>query len=76
MQNNVININRNREDIIPEDLMTFKALGIKHNLKYGFLYKWACMKNEIHIYDRGTLMLSEKEVIEFVEKRAKKYGKH
>lgn len=71
--NNVINLNR--EEVRPNDLMTFKELYLKYGYKYNYLYKWACLKNQIKIYPVGTLKLSESEVLEFERKRAMKYGR-
>jgi hypothetical protein len=64
-----------REDI-PTDLMTFKEIEDKHGIKYQYLYKWACTMGQIRIFNRGKLKLSEKEVLDFTEKRALKYGRH
>lgn len=75
MMNNVINFERFKDESkTPDDLMTLKELGIKHGFKYGYLYKWSCREKQITVYDRGTLYLSEKEVLEFAKKRALKYG--
>lgn len=75
--NNVISFNREvvKEDI-PTDLMTFKEIEDKHGIKYQYLYKWACTMGQIRIFNRGKLKLSEKEVLDFTEKRALKYGRH
>ena len=73
---NVINLKK-KEHHIPSDLMTFKELEIKHGYKYGYLYKWACLEGKIQIYPRGVLKLSEKEVLEFDNKRLEeKYGRN
>lgn len=64
-----------REDI-PTDLMTFKEIEEKHGIKYQYLYKWACTMGQIRIFNRGKLKLSEKEVLDFTEKRALKYGRN
>jgi hypothetical protein len=73
--NNVININREGE--IPDDLMSFDELRLKHGFKYGYLYKHSCQTGEIQIYPRGVLKLSESEVLEFEKNRAlKKYGRN
>jgi predicted site-specific integrase-resolvase len=61
---------------IPTDLMTFKEIEEKHGIKYQYLYKWACTMGQIRIFNRGKLKLSEKEVLDFTEKRALKYGRH
>lgn len=75
MKDNVINFNRETEALkSPDDLMSFKELEIKYGLKYGFLYKWACLKRELNLYERGCLKLSEKEVLDFLYKRTMKYG--
>ena len=73
MKNNVINLNR---EIIPNDLMTFKELESKHGYKYGYLYKWACLKKQIPLYYNGQLRISEKDVLNFDRMRVlKKYGR-
>lgn len=73
MGNNVIYMNKEE----PNDLMSFKELGIKHGYKYGYLYKWACLKGKIKIYPRGGLKLSEHEVLEFDRKRwEERYGRN
>jgi hypothetical protein len=72
---NVITLNRESE--IPDDLMSFDELRLKHGFKYGYLYKHSCQTGEIRIYPRGVLKLSESEVLEFEKNRAlKKYGRH
>jgi hypothetical protein len=70
--NNVISFTREE---IPNDLMSFKEIEIKHGIKYQFLYKWACTMGKIRIFNRGKLKLSEREVLEFTEKRTLKYGR-
>ena len=69
---NVINFIREE---IPSDLLTFKEIEIKHGIKYQYLYKWACTMGQIRIFNRGKLKLSEREVLDFTEKRALKYGR-
>jgi hypothetical protein len=69
---NVINFIREE---IPSDLLTFKEIEIKHGIKYQYLYKWACIMGQIRIFNRGKLKLSEREVLDFTEKRALKYGR-
>ena len=77
MSNNVISFNRDIQQNEPTDLMSFKELEIKHGFKYGYLYKWSCLEGKINIYPRGTIKLSEKEVLDFERERGfKKYGKH
>ena len=59
----------------PNDLMTITELCDKWNFKKGYLYSISCGKHEINIYLRGTIKLSEKEVLEHEEnKRKMKYG--
>lgn len=75
--NNVISFNREVvKEGIPTDLMTFKEIEEKHGIKYQYLYKWACTMGQIRIFNRGKLKLSEKEVLDFTEKRALKYGRN
>lgn len=70
MENNVINFDKSKDKIIqiPNDLMTFRELKLKHGFKYGYLYKWACLENKINIYPRGRMKLSEQEVLNFANK--------
>ena len=73
--NNVISLSEKIKD--PDDLMSFRELEIEHGYKYGYLYKWACLKRKIKLYPRGVLKLSEKEVVEFDNKRLEeKYGRN
>ena len=59
----------------PNDLMTFNELTVKHGFKYAYLYKHSCITGEITVYPRGTLKLSEKEVLDFEQRKAlAKYG--
>lgn len=72
--NNVINFLR---DDSPTDLMSFDELRLKHGFKYGYLYKHSCMTGELKVYPRGVLKLSEKEVLDYVERKAlRKYGRN
>lgn len=72
---NVINLNR--ENDIPNDLMSIRALCLKHGFKYGYLYKWSCLEDKITVYPRGGIKLSEKDVLEFEQKRGvEKYGRN
>ena len=74
MEDNIINIGEGK---IPNDLMSFDELRLKHGFKYGYLYKHSCQTGEIRIYPRGVLKLSESEVLEFEKNRAlKKYGRN
>jgi hypothetical protein len=70
---NIINFTREE---IPNDLMTFKEIEIKHGIKYQYFYKWACTMGQIRIFNRGKLKLSEREVLEFTNRRALKYGRN
>ena len=69
---NIINFTREE---IPSDLMSFKEIEMKHGIKYQYLYKWACTMGQIRIFNRGKLKLSEREVLEFTNRRALKYGR-
>jgi len=61
----------------PSDLMTINELCQKHGFKYGYLYKWSCLLNEIKVYSAGKIQLSESEVLQFEDnKRSKKYGRN
>lgn len=73
---NVINLIREIKND-PVDLMSFSELKLKHGFKYGYLYKHACITGELKVYPRGTLKLSESEVLEFERIKAlKKYGRN
>ena len=68
--NNVIQMNR---DIIPEDLMSFRQITDKYGLKYGFLYKWSVLMKALRTYDRGGIVISEKDLLNFLDKRGRKW---
>lgn len=68
--NNVIQINR---DMMPNDLMSFRQIGEKYGLKYGFLYKWSVLKKELRTYDRAGIVISEKDLLEFLDKRGRRW---
>lgn len=72
MQNNVISINRIKDEI-PNDLMSFREIIEKYKLKYGFLYKWSVLKKVIRTYDRGGIVISEAELLHFLDERGKKW---
>ena len=63
MQNNKI---LNEE--LPNDLMSFKELQLKHNFDYDYLYKKSVEEGAIRLYMRGVWKLSENEVLKFAEK--------
>lgn len=70
------NIIQFRQTGIPNDLMSFNELKEKHGFKYAYLYKHSCITGEITVYPRGTLKLSEKEVLDFEQRKAlAKYGR-
>ncbi len=60
--NNVINFNKSKIEI-PNDLMTFKEIELKYKIKYDTLYKYTKRMNEIPVYTRGGLRVSERDVI-------------
>lgn len=68
---NVISINR---EVIPSDLMTLRELEAKHGFTYQFLYKHARL-GSFPIHYRGVLKASERDVLNFVERKAQKYGR-
>nr|DAO24394.1 MAG TPA: excisionase [Caudoviricetes sp.] len=63
--NNVINLNKSKIEI-PNDLMTFKEVGLKYKIKYPTLYKYTKTLNEIPVYTRGGLKVSERDVIKWL----------
>lgn len=72
MKNNVISINRVKDEI-PNDLMSFREIMEKYKLKYGFLYKWSVLQKAIRTYDRGGIVISEAELLNFLDERGKKW---
>ena len=68
--NNVINFNKGS---IPNDLMSFREISEKYKLKYGFLYKWSVLEKAIRTYDRGGIVISENDLLEFLDRRGKKW---
>lgn len=67
---NVISFKR---DVQPDDLMSFREIGEKYKLKYGFLYKWSVLEKVLRTYDRGGIVISEKDLLNFLDKRGKKW---
>ena len=67
---NVIPINR---DSMPNDLMSFREITEKYKLKYGFLYKWSVLEKAIRTYDRGGIVISEKDLLDFLDKRGRRW---
>lgn len=65
MQNNVINFNNSKIEI-PNDLMTFKEIGLKYKIKYPTLYKYTKILKEIPVYTRGGLKVSENDVVKWL----------
>ena len=63
----------NREDSRPSDLMSFREIMEKYKLKYGFLYKWAVTMKKIPVYDRGGIVISEADLLCFLEMRGRKW---
>ncbi|DAB07679.1 TPA: hypothetical protein CPT92_04795 [Candidatus Gastranaerophilales bacterium HUM_13] len=56
----------------PQDLMSFKEIGLKHSIEYDYLYKRSIITGEIQPYYRGIWKLSEREVLEFCDNEAQK----
>jgi len=67
---NVIKFNQNE---YPNDLLTISEVKKKYGVSYGFVYKWAVIKKVITVYDKAGIAISEKELIEFLTKRSKKW---
>jgi hypothetical protein len=76
MQENVINLSRFLETKRPNDLLKIKDFEKKYGLKYEYLYKWSVQKKQIKVYSMGGIALSEREVLEFEERKAQKYGRN
>lgn len=76
MQENVINLNRFLESKRPTDLLKIKDFEKKYGLKYEYLYKWSVQKKQIKVYSMGGIALSEREVLEFEERKAQRYGRN
>ena len=53
--------------------MSFREIIEKYKLKYGFLYKWSVLKKVIRTYDRGGIVISEAELLHFLDERGKKW---
>jgi len=67
---NVIKFNQNE---YPNDLLTISEIKKKYGVSYGFVYKWAIIKKVLTAYDKAGIAISEKELIEFLTKRSKKW---
>lgn len=67
MKDNVINLKTSKIDF-PNDLMTFKEVYEKYKIKYCTLYKYTRQLPEIPVFTRGGLKVSEKDVIEWLNK--------
>ena len=67
---NVIQFNQNE---YPNDLLTISEIKKKYGLSYGFVYKWAIIKKVLTVYDKAGIAVSEKELLEFLNKRSKKW---
>lgn len=77
MKNNVINFERVKdENKRPSDLLRIKDFEAKYGLKYDYLYKWAVSKKQIKVYSMGGIALSEKEVLDFEQRKALRYGRN
>ena len=68
--NNIISFNR---DAQPGDLMSFREIGSKYGLKYGFLYKWSVLEKKLRTYDRGGIVISENDLLRFLDERGKRW---
>ena len=67
---NVIQLN---QDDYPTDLLTIPEVQKKYGLRYSFVYKWVMLEKELTAYDKGGIAVSEKELLEFLKKRSKKW---
>ena len=57
----------------PMDLMTFAEVKAKYGYKYEFMYKWTRIKKELTAYDKAGIAVSEKELLEFIDRRRKRW---
>ena len=57
----------------PKDLLTLAEVKEKYGLGYSFVYKWAMLKRKLTAYDKAGIAVSEKELIDFLENRSKKW---
>lgn len=58
----------------PDDLLTFDEVKQKYGYKYGFIYKWCVLEDEIPCYDKcGYRAISEADLIKFRNKRVRKW---
>ena len=62
MKKNVVEFNQ----VFPNDLMTFQEVESKYKIKYATLYKYTKLLNEIPVYTRGGLKVSEKDLIKWL----------
>lgn len=77
MENNVVNLEQFKsENSRPNDLLKIRDFKAKYGLNYEYLYKWAVLKKQIKVYSMGGIALSEKEVLDFEQKRALRYGRN
>ena len=67
---NVIQFNQNE---YPKDLLTFAEVKEKYGYKYEFMYKWTRIKKALKAYDKAGIAVSEKELLEFIDRRCKKW---
>ena len=67
---NVIQLNPHE---YPKDLLTIPEVKEKYGLGYSFVYKWVMLKKELTAYDKAGIAVSEKELLEFLKNRSKKW---
>lgn len=62
MKMNIVEFNQ----VFPNDLMTFQEVESKYKIKYATLYKYTKLLNEIPVYTRGGLKVSERDLIKWL----------
>lgn len=70
MMSNIIKFNQNE---YPKDLLTIAEVKDKYGLGYSFVYKWSVTKKVLSVYDKAGIAVSEKELLEFLKNRSKKW---
>lgn len=67
---NIIKFNQNE---YPNDLLTIAEVKEKYGLGYSFVYKWTIVKKVLTAYDKAGIAVSEKELLEFLNNRSKRW---
>ncbi len=68
--NNIIKFNQNE---YPKDLLSLSEAKDKYGFSYSFIYKWTIDKKVLTAYDKAGIAISEKELLEFLNNRSKRW---